>query len=229
MSSEKDLSTEGGTTTEEVIKFLKENPDFFTKNADLLADLNFVHDTKGGAISLIQRQVELLRTHLSQNRERLVELARNAKHNESLLKRFQELCVALASAEDHNHTLTILQRTICLEFGLSLLEVVVVEDTWKDPSKQIVELTLQEFREFSNSIYNIPIYLGKTPAKLRETVLSEKNELARSIALIKINYSDHEGYVLIGSKDENHFQNDMGTEFVTFIGAYVNAVLSRFI
>lgn len=223
------MTTENELSTEQVIEFLKANPDFFTTNADLLADLNFVHDTKGGAVSLIQRQVELLRTHLSQNRDRLVELARNAKHNESLLKRFQELCVALASAEDQNHTLNILQRTICLDFGLSLLKVVVIENTWQDAGEQIIELSQQDFREFSNSIYNIPIYLGKTPPKLREGVLAAKNELARSIALIKIKYGDSEGYILVGSKDENHFQNDMGTEFVTFIGEYVNAVLSRFI
>ena len=215
--------------TEEVIEFLKANPDFFEENADILADLNFVHETSGGAVSLIQRQVELLRNHLSQNREKLSELARNAKHNESLLKRFQELCVALATAEDHNHTLNILQRTICLDFGLSLLEVLVVEGTWENPGEQIVELSKEDYRTFSSSIYNLPIYLGKAPDKLRETVLAEKNELARSTALIKINYAKHEGYILIGSKDEHHFQDDMGTEFVNFIGDYVNAVLSRFL
>lgn len=229
MSAEQNIQTDGEVSTEQVIDYLKANPDFFQINADLLVDLNFVHDTKGEAVSLIQRQVELLRSHLSQNRERLVELARNANHNESLLKRFQELCVALATAEDHNHTLNILQRTICLDFGLSLLEVVVEEGTWKEPGEQIIELNHEAYQDFANSIYNIPIFLGKTPAKLREGVLANKNELARSIALIKIKFGESEGYILVGSKDENHFQNDMGTEFVNFIGEYVNAVLSRFL
>lgn len=223
------MTQEQQISTEEIIEFLNANPDFFKENADVLTSLNFIHETNGTAVSLIQRQVELLRNHLSQNREKLGELARNAKHNESLLKRFQELCVALATATDHNHTLNILQRTICLDFGLSLLEVLVVEGTWENPSEQIVELSSKDYRTFSSSIYNLPVYLGKAPDKLRETVLAEKNEVARSIALIKINYAKHEGYILVGSKDEHHFQNDMGTEFVNFIGEYVNAVLSRFL
>ena len=223
------MTPEQEISTEEIFEFLKANPDFFKENADILANLNFIHETNGAAVSLIQRQVELLRNHLSQNREKLSELARNAKHNESLLTRFQELCVALATAKDQNHTLNILQRTVCLDFGLNLLEVLVVENTWENPSEQIVELSKEDYRAFSSSIYNLPVYLGKAPDKLRESVLAEKNELARSIALIKINYAKNEGYILIGSKDEHHFQNDMGTEFVNFIGEYVNAVLSRFL
>ena len=215
-------------TTEEIVEFLKRNPDFFTENASALADLNLVHETDAGAVSLIQRQVELLRNHLSQNREKLAELARNAKHNESILKRFQELSVALATAMDPNHALNILQRTVCLDFGLSLLKVVVIENTWENPTEQIIQFSSQDYRVFSSSIYNLPVYLGKAPEKLRENILAEKNELARSVALIKINWADHEGYILIGSKDENHFRDDMGTEFVNFVGEYVNAVLSRF-
>ena len=227
MNAEQDIQSKNLVDEEQVKAYLKANPDFFKEHAELLVDLNFTHDTKGEAVSLIQRQVELLRNHLAQNRERLAELATNAKHNESLLTRFQALSIALVTAKDHNHAISILQRVICLDFGLSLVEVVVPENTWPEPMEQVISLPSEDYKEFSNSVYNIPIYLGKTPDNLREGVLNNKNELARSIAMIKISFAEHEGYVVIGSKDEHHFQNDMGTEFVTSIGDYLNAVLSR--
>ena len=173
-----------------VIAFLQENPDFFTQNPMLLTNLHFEHDTNGSATSLIQRQVELLRSHLSQNRERLSVLARNAKHNESLLKRFQELAVALASPTDHNHAVTILQRTICLDFGLSLLELYVPEGIWDDPNEQVVALDKESFDAFSNTIYGLPLFLGKPSSKLRETVFANKESLTRSIALIRVSVGE---------------------------------------
>ena len=228
MSVEEDIKS-NDIQSEQIADFLKANPDFFKDHAELLLDLNFTHENRGEAVSLIQRQVELLRNHLTQNRERLAELATNAKHNESLLKRFQTLAIGLATANDHNHAINILNRTICLDFGLSLLEVVVPEDSWPDPAAQVVTLPEDAYQEFANAVYNIPIYLGKTPDKLREGVLVNQHELARSIAMIKIEIAEHEGYIVIGSKDEKHFQNDMGTEFVTFLAEYINAVLSRFL
>lgn len=216
-------------SVDEAIDYLRENPDFFKENVNVLEHLNFQHDTPDGAVSLIQRQVELLRQHLAENRERLAELARNANHNESLLKRFQELSVSLASAENQNHAITILQRTICLGFGLNLLNLIVPEGEWADEAEEhVTKMSVEDFDNFTHSIFELPIYLGKAPAKLLEGLLSDKAELARSLAIIKLHIADYEAYLVIGSKDEHHFKNDMGTEFVTFIGEYLSAVLSRF-
>lgn len=216
-------------SVDEIVEYLKKNPDFFKENVNVLEHLNFHHDTPDGAVSLIQRQVELLRQHLSENRERLADLARNANHNESLLKRFQDLSVALASAETQDHAVAILQRTICLDFGLNLLNVIVPEGEWDGEAEEhVTKMSVTDFDNFTHSIFELPIYLGKAPAKLLKGILSDKVELARSLAIIKLHIADYEAYLVIGSKDEHHFQNDMGTEFVTFIGEYLSAVLSRF-
>ena len=48
-------------TDEAIAEYLLANPDFFTRNSDLLADLQLPHSTGGAATSLIERQVSMLR------------------------------------------------------------------------------------------------------------------------------------------------------------------------
>ena len=47
-------------TNKQVQEFLLLNPDFLSKNPEVLKSLEVIHDA-GGAVSLIQRQVEILR------------------------------------------------------------------------------------------------------------------------------------------------------------------------
>ena len=46
-------------TDEDVISYLRLDPDFFQRHSTLLSELNLPHDT-GGAVSLIERQVAIL-------------------------------------------------------------------------------------------------------------------------------------------------------------------------
>ena len=52
--------TKKSLNEKEVEQFLLLNPDFLSKNSHILNALEIVHET-GGAVSLIQKQVELLR------------------------------------------------------------------------------------------------------------------------------------------------------------------------
>ena len=51
---------------DEIAEFLQRNPDFFDRNPNLLMDLTVAHDPGGPAISLVERQVTLLRQRSSE-------------------------------------------------------------------------------------------------------------------------------------------------------------------
>ena len=46
---------------ESIADYLKSHPDFFERNLTLLSGLRLPHRTTGGAISLVERQVDVLR------------------------------------------------------------------------------------------------------------------------------------------------------------------------
>ena len=70
-------------TNKQVQEFLLLNPDFLSKNPEVLKSLEVIHDA-GGAVSLIQRQVEILRDNYNSTTNNLLNLLTIAKNNEDI-------------------------------------------------------------------------------------------------------------------------------------------------
>ena len=66
-----DSMTKKALNEKEVEQFLLLNPDFLSKNSHILNALEIVHET-GGAVSLIQKQVELLRENYNSTSNNLL-------------------------------------------------------------------------------------------------------------------------------------------------------------
>ena len=80
--------TKKSLNEKEVEQFLLLNPDFLSKNSHILNALEIVHET-GGAVSLIQKQVELLRENYNSTSNNLLGLIEIAKNNENIFLRAQ--------------------------------------------------------------------------------------------------------------------------------------------
>ena len=74
-------------------EYLQENPDFFTRNEDLLAQLQFRHSEKG-AVSLSEDSSRKLRQRVQQLEE-ITELMINARRNEAIFNAYSNLYVQL--------------------------------------------------------------------------------------------------------------------------------------
>jgi uncharacterized protein YigA (DUF484 family) len=81
-------------TDEEVISYLRLDPDFFQRHASLLSELNLPHES-GAAVSLVERQVAILRERNMNMRRRMNELIEAAKENESLFEKIRSLTLEL--------------------------------------------------------------------------------------------------------------------------------------
>jgi len=211
---------------DQVINYLKENPDFFKIHPTLIADLNFAHDT-GDAVSLIQRQVELLRTHHDSMRKQLADLAAHSKNNEALLKRVQTLSVATAAAPTPKAILEELTQTIIKEFKLDSVYLVVEHSNWPMNGNNVIGLSPEELGNLRNAVYNLAIYVGRPSQKLQSIIFRDGLDNVASIAMVRFKYKNVDTYLVIGSKDKDHFTNDMGTDFVSYIGDYLQALLNH--
>ena len=70
-------------TPGQVADYLRANPEFFLSQNDLLADLRLPHDS-GKAISLLERQVVILRERGHEARQKLGSLRQNARDKDQL-------------------------------------------------------------------------------------------------------------------------------------------------
>ena len=88
-----------GMTTDDVITYLQEHPDFFNEHPQVLSELDIPHAT-GPAVSLVERQVSVLREQNQQINRRLHELIEIARLNEELARRMHQLSLTLMDAGD---------------------------------------------------------------------------------------------------------------------------------
>lgn len=79
--------------------YLREHPDFFQRHPSLLSQLIIPHPTSGRAISLLERQVIALRDDQHAGQARLRELIGNARENDRLGRRMEELTLYLLTAQ----------------------------------------------------------------------------------------------------------------------------------
>src|SRR5690554_529819 len=88
-------------TREQVADYLRDNPDFFVDQDELLRTLTLPHDS-GRAISLVERQVHLFREQRDTLRRELVELVSIARHNDRLFEKSKRLLLQVIEGRSRN-------------------------------------------------------------------------------------------------------------------------------
>ncbi|MBC6429063.1 MAG: DUF484 family protein [Cellvibrionales bacterium] len=212
---------------EQVLAYLREHPDFFAKHPQVLADLRLA-DEPNGTASLMRRQVELLRERERQLRQQLLVLHRRAQGNEALLGRIQTLSVHTAAAPDLETVLAALHRAIVADFGLDSVYLVVAQDSWLGgPAEHLIALPAADLQRLREVLCDQPLFVGRPSGRIRELLCSADAADLASIAMVRLQYREQDAYLVIGSRDSGHFTNDMATDFLAYVGRYLQALLSR--
>ena len=96
---------------EAVASYLRNHPDFFDRHIGLLEILNVPHPS-GTAVSLVERQLALLREKNQRLAEQLDDLLQIARENDTLNQRMHQLTLSLLDARSVEDMLA------CLDWGL---------------------------------------------------------------------------------------------------------------
>ena len=94
---------------DQIRKYLSQHPDFFVENSDLLTELNLPHG-ENGAISLVEKQVSMLRERDKASRVKLDEFLKAAKRNDDIFKKSQFMILGLVEASDRDSILKNLEK-----------------------------------------------------------------------------------------------------------------------
>ena len=121
--SPKNWHFDEGLSEEVVAYYLQQHPEFFAHHESLLATMKIPHHISGSAISLIERQLAVLREENQQLQRQLDKLVKIAQENEQLNRRIQHLITALASATGVDEFFDILYTTLENEFNTHAVAV----------------------------------------------------------------------------------------------------------
>ena len=83
-----------------VAAFLREHPEFLAQHPDLLTSLALTHTTGGKTVSLIERQIDLLREKNRALEFQLAALIRNAAENDTISNKLQSFTRNLLVARE---------------------------------------------------------------------------------------------------------------------------------
>lgn len=109
-------------TTEQVADWLRDHPEFFSGQDELLKQMALPHQS-GQVVSLLERQNELLRRDLARQRERMQHLVATALDNDHLFLRLRSLVLRLLETESWADTLATLEREIVARFDVDHVRV----------------------------------------------------------------------------------------------------------
>ncbi|BFM18617.1 DUF484 family protein [Maricurvus nonylphenolicus] len=227
MSDQTLVDSQTPVTEAQVADYLRKHPDFFVKQPGLLADLRLPHES-GEAVSLIERQVSVLRERNMDMRHRLSKLLDNARDNDKLFDKTKRLVLALLEGQDLATTINSLFYSFDNDFQIHYTTLLIYgdKDTLKADRARVV--TLAEARPFIGNLLKANRAMCGTFSEEETTYLFGENaKEIGSVALVPLIHGNSFGLLAIGNRDPQYYRSSMGTLFLSYIAEVLNRSLPR--
>jgi uncharacterized protein YigA (DUF484 family) len=195
--------------------YLRDHPGFFRNRPTLLTSLELPHGGEG-AVSLVERQVSLLRERNIDMRKRLAEIGGNAEKNEALFAATRDLVLSLISANDLATRESVFRDAMKSAFAVPLSALHWLpgaEDVVADakPIDANAAQTLSGLTAHGKSLCGV--LRGEEMAALFETTPSEGSAAVAPLM--------HEGRILgivaVGDRNVSRYQAGDGTLFLDYL------------
>lgn len=213
--------------------YLTNHPDFFERHGALLDSLRLPHIT-GGAVSLVERQVSVLRQKDVKLEAKLKELLEVARANDALAGKIHGLALDLLAAPDLSQTLLSIESALRTAFGADQSVLVLFSDpaifssTGKGRFFRPMERhdpALQSFATFLGSSHP---RCGQVRDSQRDFLFGQETDEVGSAALVPLGEQCHIGFLAICSVDSNRFHPGMSFDFLARLGDLVAEALRRY-
>jgi len=208
-----------------VVTFLTRNPDFFNKHSDVLPRLSIPHHT-GDAISLIEKQVSVLRNKCCTLENSLRDLINVARENEQLHQRLHRLIQDIITASSINDVVTLTRDNMLANFNADDVRVVLISSKEQaEPDSDYINLSENDpkFALFGDIFKKRDTQCGSLSDAQTKFVFGADAQSFASAAVIPLYHKRKLGFVVLASNDKTRFALGKGVMFLNQLGE----VLSR--
>nr|VFK45652.1 MAG: hypothetical protein BECKSD772F_GA0070984_12412 [Candidatus Kentron sp. SD]VFK49745.1 MAG: hypothetical protein BECKSD772E_GA0070983_12292 [Candidatus Kentron sp. SD]VFK81086.1 MAG: hypothetical protein BECKSD772D_GA0070982_12172 [Candidatus Kentron sp. SD] len=218
-----------------VLDYLRKTPDFFVRNSDILELLDIPHPCGEKTISLIERQVLVLRKQVRQQREQFNELMENARKNETLSQQLHKLALQLIGRASLDEVFSILHDRLTADFTADTVEIRIFFEP-----RCTADAKLKEFSDWNGIIPDVieplldpngePVCVQNRVSQMT-CLFGEQATTFGSGMLMPLKGEDERifGLLGIGSRDPKRFQHTLGTIFMSQLGEIVGRVIFPYI
>ena len=216
---------------EVILDYLKEHPDFFMLYPDLVEEMNIPHAC-GGAVSLIEHQVNVLKDKNRIYRHKLRELIDIARENDQPSEKMHHLSLELISSKDLDDVLVALQDSMRTQFDVDAVHVVLLSsgpDQTEQSNVEFVDPNAPELKGFESLFNGERPICGRLKNEQMTYLFGETAERIGSAALLPLVDDRRYGLIAIGSFNAARFNPSMGTHFLRHIADMVCWTLKPFL
>lgn len=209
----------------EVADYLHRHPDFFSRHEYLLDEMVIPHHDTGEAVSLVERQLSVIREQKSQLKQQLHQLSLAAKTNETLLQRFQVLILNLIDSDNLDQAISYIRDALQEDFHADAVELVLIDCPSRSESVPRDDQRLKPFERILAAGYPA---CGHFNPEQMQTLFGKRGDEIASAVVVPLCEGEGRciGMLGIGSIDAKRYHPDMGTVFVSHLGAVMNRIFN---
>ena len=209
---------------EAVAAYLRAHPEFFVDHDELIPELRIPHQP-GTTVSLVERQVKLLRERNIEMRHRLSHLMDVARENDRLFDKTRRLVLDLLDANSLEDVIGAVDESLRHEFQVPFVSLILFSETPLPVGRSVTSAEAQQ------AIGGL-LGSGKTvcgvlrPHELAYLFGEQESRSIGSAAVVALN--QQQGILAIGSEDPQHYKSSLGTLFLGYIAEVLTRVLPSY-
>lgn len=220
--------------------YLRDHPEFFATREELLAEISLPHDC-GSAVSLIERQVGLLREQNRRCHSQLQELLQIARNNDNLIERLQRLTLGLMDNTELDEALALLQVSLQEDFHADAATMQLFADAGQvaldDGRFDFLHIDFVThdglLDSMKKTLGNGKPLCGRLKREQLEYLFGEDAGHIASAALLPLaaaqpfaGHTRRLGLLAIGSHKAERFNPELGTTYLNYLGELISRKLA---
>lgn len=216
-----------------ITQYLQQHPDLFDRHPQLLTRLRLQHPRNGTTVSLIERQVDVLREKHAAIEQKLAEFVRVARANDALADKIHRFTRRLLRTATRAQALIQIEASLREDFDAChavLVLPVSAANPAADEANRFLRLVAADdavFKSFESLFSSARPRCGQVRDSQRDFLFGTESADIGSVALIPLTAMTPPGLLALGSVDRDRFHPGMSTEFLSRMAELIADSLSR--
>ena len=231
MSQQKSGAAIGDSFPEaDVAAYLRSHPDFFERHTPLLLRLRLPHEAGAATVSLVERQVAMLRQRNGELETQLKNLLSVAKANDTLIENIHHLSTKLLRVHGLDAKLEQVESSLREDFSAEHAVLVLfkgegVPEIARAGFARQLKTDDPDLRPFSAFLRAARPRCGILRDRQKEFLFARDADSIVSAAMVPLGAGAKLGFLVIGSRDPDHFHPGKRMDFLSRIGELIAVAL----
>lgn len=213
---------------DQVKAYLQQHPGFFDDHPELLETISLPHES-GAAVSLVERQVAVLRERNMEMRQRLNGMLDSAKINDKLFEKTKRLVLAMLEAKSKAMLMETVSNSLDSDFQVEFHSLILFSDQsikLDSPHTRVASLD-EAGAHIGTLLRNNRTTCGILGSDELSYLFGDAASRVGSVAAMPLNHGTPFGILAIGNSDPHFYRSSMGTLFLSYIAEVISRIVPR--